>query len=252
MKLFKAFAACFSTYSRIPMPVIDLDSDDMKYAMIFFPFIGAFIGILEYLLYFICINKDLPKLFFSLISLAIPIMVTGGIHLDGFMDTMDAFSSYGDREKKLNIMKDPNTGAFAVIKVSLYFIVFVAFAMLVNEKGLLLFSMSFIISRVMSGVSVSTIKSAKSNGMLHSLKEKNSEKVVLFVLTIMGIISAGVLIINNILSGCVAVISMILFYFFYRNKCLKELDGITGDTSGFYLCMSELILVIIAGVVSLI
>ena len=37
----------------------------------------------------------------------IPVWVTGGIHLDGYADTCDALSSYGDREKKLEILKDP-------------------------------------------------------------------------------------------------------------------------------------------------
>ena len=44
-----------------------------------------------------------------------------GIHLDGYADTIDAISSYGDREKKLQILKDPHTGAFAVIGLCVYF-----------------------------------------------------------------------------------------------------------------------------------
>ena len=50
------------------------------------------------------------------------LLVTGGIHLDGFMDTTDARSSYGDREKKLAILKDSHVGAFAVIGCSFYLI----------------------------------------------------------------------------------------------------------------------------------
>lgn len=43
-----------------------------------------------------------------------PLLVTGGIHIDGFSDTMDALSSHAERQKKLEIMDDPHIGAFGV------------------------------------------------------------------------------------------------------------------------------------------
>ena len=45
----------------------------------------------------------------------VPVAITGGIHLDGYADTSDALSSYGDREKKLEILKD-NKEAFITIQ----------------------------------------------------------------------------------------------------------------------------------------
>ena len=53
-----------------------------------------------------------------------PVAVTGGIHLDGYADTSDALSSYGDREKKLEILKDSHCGAFAVIRLCSYFVAY--------------------------------------------------------------------------------------------------------------------------------
>ena len=47
--------------------------------------------------------------------MAIPLMITGGFHVDGFMDTMDAFHSYQEKEQKLNILKDSHIGAFAAV-----------------------------------------------------------------------------------------------------------------------------------------
>ena len=58
----------------------------------------------------------------------IPVWITGGIHLDGYADTCDALSSYGDREKKLEILKDPHCGAFAVIRLCSYFLAYFACA----------------------------------------------------------------------------------------------------------------------------
>ena len=52
----------------------------------------------------------------------LPVLVTGGIHMDGFLDTTDALSSWQPREKKLEILKDSHAGAFAIIMGCSYFV----------------------------------------------------------------------------------------------------------------------------------
>ena len=58
---------------------------------------------------------------FTVILLLISVFVTGGIHLDGLLDTADAMSSYQERERRLEILKDSHAGAFAVITCVVYF-----------------------------------------------------------------------------------------------------------------------------------
>lgn len=60
----------------------------------------------------------------ALVGAAVPLLVTGGIHMDGFLDTMDAVHSYGDRSRKLEILKDPHLGAFAVISFGVYMMLY--------------------------------------------------------------------------------------------------------------------------------
>lgn len=84
-----AFIA-FSMYSRIPMPMFEWKEEDMKYAMCFFPAIGMVIGAVFYGM-FLLLSWLLPGSFLAAgILLAVPIFITGGIHMDGFMDTCDA------------------------------------------------------------------------------------------------------------------------------------------------------------------
>ena len=96
----------FSMYSKIPMPNIDWKKENMKYAMCFFPLVGLVIGIIMaawmYLAKFLAIGSIL----FAGIATIIPVIITGGIHIDGFCDTVDARSSHQSREKKLEILKD--------------------------------------------------------------------------------------------------------------------------------------------------
>lgn len=242
MKIIKSFIACFSTYSRVPMPHVNLDSDDMKYALIFFPFIGAVIGLFEALFFMGCRYINVPVFVRTLIAAIIPVVITGGIHIDGFMDVMDAINSYGDRQRKLEIMKDPHAGAFAIINVGVFALCYIAFLYLINVYSIIPFCMSFVISRIMSGISVVTINSAKDSGMLHSVKMSSERKNVLGALVVIGIFDFGVTAHYSIFTAVCFLIICVSGYFIYKRKCIREFGGITGDTSGYYLCVMELLL----------
>ena len=124
MRFFGSLAVALSMYSKIPVPTVDWNEKNMKYAMCFFPAAGVVTGALEYAAGYAFLTwTDCGSLFFAAVMTMIPVLVTGGIHLDGYADTMDALSSYGDREKKLEILKDPHTGAFAVIWLCAYFLI---------------------------------------------------------------------------------------------------------------------------------
>jgi adenosylcobinamide-GDP ribazoletransferase len=45
--------------------------------------------------------------------------LTGGLHLDGLIDTFDGLFAHGDRERRLEVMRDPRAGAFGVVAVVL-------------------------------------------------------------------------------------------------------------------------------------
>ena len=127
MRLLYSLAIAISMYSRIPVPTVDWNEKNMKYAMCFFPVVGVITGLLQAGAgYLILEYTSFGKLFFAAVMTLIPVLVTGGIHLDGYADTIDALSSYGDREKKLQILKDPHTGAFAVIGLCVYFVAVLA------------------------------------------------------------------------------------------------------------------------------
>ena len=53
--------------------------------------------------------------FLAVILTVIPVFVTGGIHVDGLLDTSDALSSWQERTRRLEILKDSHAGAFAII-----------------------------------------------------------------------------------------------------------------------------------------
>ena len=157
----RAAIIAFSMYSRIPMPMFEWKEEDMKYAMCFFPAIGAVIGAVFFGMYLLLDRILTGKILAAGILLAVPLFITGGIHMDGFMDTCDARASYGDREKKLGILKDTHTGAFAVIFGGLYLILYAAACTELDEESALLTAIGFILSRALSGLSTATLDAGR-------------------------------------------------------------------------------------------
>ena len=258
----KSLIVAFSIYSKIPVPRFNWASDDMKYHLCFFPWVGAVIGAAEwgwFNLYFKVLtaqavaggNFASNNLFFALIAFVIPVLITGGFHLDGFLDTMDALHSYGDRQKKLEILKDPHVGAFAVISFSVYILLALAFLSLVKEKSLnLVISVcfSFYISRCLSGLSVLIFPKARSDGMLAT---ESKTKSSLFVIVILCIQLLAGLWAMSFLAGIKSLIpfaAILLCFLYYYSMSKKHFGGISGDLAGFYVCIAELTSLVSSGI----
>lgn len=79
---------------------------------VLFPWIGAVIGAILWGWFRLSALLGISTLAFILISAALPLIITGGFHVDGFMDTMDALHSYQPRERKLEILRIPTLELF--------------------------------------------------------------------------------------------------------------------------------------------
>ncbi len=241
---FQAFVIAFSMYSKIPMPRIEWDEKGMKYAMCFFPLIGLVEGLIFYLAGLFLIRSEVSELLFGCIMAVIPVLVTGGIHLDGFLDTMDGINSYADKEKRLEILKDSNSGAFAIIGGVVYFVLYVGFLSELQEEMLPLVSLSFCFSRALSGLSVITFPNARKKGLLKTFSDA-SEKLA--VSAAMIVYAACVLITACFLSFAgaqVLFIAGILTFLYHFWNCIHNFGGITGDLAGYFLQINELAVVI--------
>ena len=246
MKIIRRIAISFSIYSRIPMPRVEWKEDDMSSSLDFFPLVGLVIGVLEFLFNSPQASMFLNPLARVFISVLIPIAVTGGFHVDGFMDTSDALGSYGDKEKKLEILKDPHIGAFSVIALVKLLLAALASAsvILTSEKitlqTVLVCSLVFVISRCASGLTSIFFEKAKIIGMLQSEAGRRRKSTVM-LLVIQLILSSVTMLILDLRTAVAVICVLILFTIFYKMKTGKEFGGVTGDTAGFYLCMSEVL-----------
>lgn len=243
MKIIQSLVVGISMYSRIPMPKIEWNEDNMKYALCFFPLIGVIIGGEIYGIGRLLFSIESGGLLRGAVFTLFPILLTGGIHMDGFMDTMDAISSWGDREKRLAILKDSHTGAFAVLGMGCYLVWSVAVWSEVHLEMLGTLSGIFVISRAFSGFSVVTFPSARENGLARTFQDSAQKKVVQVAMSGYLILAACVMAWQNGSLAVAAILAGILTFVYYRHMALKTFGGITGDLAGYFLELAELFMV---------
>lgn len=111
----KAAAAAFQFLSRIPVRMhLDFTPELMQKSTVYYPIVGVCIGLILWVAAVVS-GFLLPALPASIVTLVVWVWLTGGLHLDGWMDSADALLSYRSRERMLEIMKDSRVGAMGVI-----------------------------------------------------------------------------------------------------------------------------------------
>ena len=253
MKFFNSIISAFAMYSRIPVPKIKWCEENRRYALGFFPLVGAVSGLMMVLWYFISDKLGINTVLFSAVCTAIPIVVTGGIHMDGFCDVIDAKSSYGNKEKRLEIMSDPHTGAFAVIYAAIYFLVQTGlFSEVRTLKTAVICGLIFVISRTLSGFAAVTLKNAKGNGTLYSFTEASHRKSVIAILAVIFAVCTLVILFISPVYGLAVIVVGFLTFFAYKRFAYKNFGGITGDLEGYFLQICEIAMLAAAVIIPLI
>jgi len=212
------------------------------------PFIGAIIGLLMYAVSLFMLNllntgTLLAAVFITLTS----IVLTGGLHLDGWADTNDAYFSYRDRKKRLEILDDPRLGAFGTMGLILIIIVKIALFNEILMQGyghIIPFIVIPFLVRITLNLYFTTTQAAKETGIAHFFKEKMDVKLVFYISLISGLlvlIGVGLLTSNLILPLIiVGVITVLLLL--YRSWSVKHFGGISGDLSGALIEGLEVVL----------
>ena len=173
-ELLRSCAIAFSTYSRIPMPMVEWNEKNMRHTLAFFPLVGAAVGAVFWGAGALCGLLDAGPILRAGVLTAVPALVTGGIHLDGYCDTVDALASHASREKKLVILKDSSAGAFAVIWCCVWFLAY--FSLLTEAKSLPTLAAGFVLSRALSARAIERLPSARA-GMGAALKSDRKSVV---------------------------------------------------------------------------
>lgn len=237
----KSLIIAFSMYSKIPMPHVQWDEEGMRYALCFLPVVGAVVGAVLWLVGRLLLYMGVGSLLFACVMTVIPVLVTGGIHLDGFLDTMDGINSFAPKEKRLEILKDPNCGAFGVIGGLVYFTLSVGLWSQAGEKALLPAALSCVLSRSLGALSVVCFPKAKKTGLAAEFGSKAAKKTAAAVLVLFALLSAGMLLFIQAAVGLAMLLGAALCFLYHYYNCRVNFDGITGDLAGFFIQLCELV-----------
>ena len=249
MAIFKSLISALSTYSKIPMPNIEYKENEGRFTMCFFPLVGLIIFGLEALLIYLGNMFKLSDLSLAIGFVIVPTLVTGGIHIDGFMDVCDALSSYRDKEKRLEILDDPHVGAFSIIKLLIIIGIWILAVLEMKREYLLIGGLGFIFARILSAFSVLVFKASKTKGMIVYVKNHASGicKYILvgeiMLTTVICILTYNVMILIPL---AISFIGLLI----YQHRVNIEFGGISGDTSGYFLVMTESIWMLVIMILS--
>ena len=241
MNFLYSLCAAFSMFSALPAPQVPWEKDKIRYMLVCLPFVGVVIGMAEYLWMILVDLLELGQALRAAGFTLIPIFLTGGIHLDGFMDTVDALKSHAAPEKKRAILKDPHTGAFAVIGLGCYLLAYFALWYDLGPGAVRLVAPMHVMSRSLSAVSGTLLPVRPGEGTLNFFRQAADRKAGIMAV-LWTILSAAILVVVNYLAGGVMALGAIVTLLLVRRMAMKQFEGISGDIAGFQLQVSELVM----------
>ena len=232
-----AYGMCRSMFCAIPSPWQGWDEDARPLMLLFLPLVGLEMGLYWAAAGWLCQFLGLPELVTGLVIAVLPYLLTGFIHLDGYMDVTDAVGSCRSLEKRREILKDSHVGAFAVIGCGL--LLLAAFAFASSGKGSTwVLCLVPVVSRCCSALAVTVLRPMSTSQYAGSFREGvHRGQVIALALMLMAALGAGFVLFGT---RAVVLLGALAGYGLALRKGFKSLEGMNGDISGYALTLSEL------------
>lgn len=250
MKTIKGLIMGIQFFTSIPIPyAVPMDREHIERAVRTMPILGLMQGAIYAGLLYLLLQwtplSPLASAFFLWLAL---IVVTGGIHLDGWMDTSDAFFSYRDKEKRLEIMKDPRMGAFGVLSVlvllSARFLFIYEIVLHAADTVYMWIMLIPFLSKSAAGVLMIKVRAAKEEGLGTMFKQAAGRWTLWFYPLYIAIVLALYWLAQpDALAGAAILVLMTgCVLFIAAKKSVKWFGGITGDVLGASIEGVEIVL----------
>lgn len=235
----KSLLLMITFFTRLPVRYnYEYDDKDLIKGIKLFPVIGLIIGILIYIPTLLSSYIHKPILVIAI--WIIYIWITGGLHIDGLADTFDGVFSNRDRNRMLEIMKDSRIGTFGVLGIIILIIVNIVLSNYVDYRVFILVP---IIGRSSALLSASISEYARREGGMGAAFIENCDvKEAAIGITFSFIVASAILAVNTLLSILITYIIVIMLTNYIKGK----LGGMTGDTMGFIIELSQTFFILFA------
>lgn len=234
-RLFRALFMCLGMFTALPVVYRPWDEALRPLMIACLPVVGLVLGGLWLAAGAILRALSVAPALAAAVLLILPILMTGGIHLDGYMDTADAVLSWRPLEKRLEILKDPHTGSFSVIALACLLLAGygAALAMLQSGRGLLPLLFIPAVSRACSAFCVSRLKPLSHSEYAGKTDGAGAVSGAIFAILCVSLSAfAG-------WHGVVSCLSVVAGYALTMRKAYGTLGGFSGDLAGCALSVGE-------------
>ncbi len=210
----------------------------------YFPAVGAVLGLICAGVV-VAVNQLCLPLFTGAIGFATLIILTGGIHCDGLMDSADGLFSGREREKILLIMKDSRAGSFGVVAMILVAVLEVStlteLARLSTWWLCAAIYSAPIIARLMMVVTIGAFPYARADGMGKAFAKFTTRRTILFaagetLLLLLPLVVSEMF----FLSAAVASVVALIVAWKFASFSTEKIGGVTGDIYGAITTLAEL------------
>ena len=238
--LWTAVVSAFSTFSVLPAPRIEWNEYSLKNVLASLPLVGVVIGGVLCLYYWLSGLLQLPAILSAVVLTILPVALSGGIHMDGYADMTDALSSHAAPEKKRAILKDPHCGAFAVIAVGCYLLLYFGLcaALPLDWKTIGLIGITHVLSRAVGSL-LSLLPSGSESGMQRAFRDSASKGSVWVLLAWVVLSLGGAAALSPVAAGAMLLAGGLVFLYI-RHTAKKQFGGMSGDLAGAGITLSAI------------
>ncbi|ATP39530.1 adenosylcobinamide-GDP ribazoletransferase [Solibacillus sp. R5-41] len=246
------FLLAWQFFSAIPVKrQLTMNDKTVTWMYAFLPIIGLIMGgMYATTAYVLFTYSNISPLLLTIVLVVGMIVVTGGLHLDGWIDMSDAYFSYGDKEKRLAILDDPRTGAFGVISVICLLLLKIGFIYEAIVQGAFAIIPFLTYIPFLARIGVLTVflttETSKQTGLAAYFKGVIWKKQlsISVVLLCVGYIVICIVLANY--SMVILIIAMLLGVLLYRKWIIKNFGGVSGDLLGAHCEGMEVLLWLVA------
>ena len=232
-RFWNAFCMCYGMFTALPCPHRPWDEGARDMMLVCLPIVGALLGLLWAALGALGMAWLAPPLRAALIA-ALPWLLTGFIHLDGYMDTCDAILSWRPLEQRLRILKDVHTGAFAVVGLGLLMMFSYAAASALDWSDLRALLFVPVVSRCGSAFCVLTLKPIGHSEYANTAG-KSAQRIAVAAMWLVALAACAIW----LRALALALVFETAIYAAAMAWACRTLEGVSGDLAGFALSISE-------------
>ena len=228
-----ALGMCQSMFCALPFPWHGWEEKARDRMLLCLPVIGLEIGLIWWAVGKLAFALELPPFLQAAVLCTVPYLLTGFMHLDGFMDVTDAVRSYRNLERRREILKDSHVGSFAVIGVVLLILLqFAACREISSPDCLDVLPLIPMVSRCCSVLAINCLPPMET-----SQYAKRKSHWILPLTLLAAAIGCGFW--KGIYVGAVLA-AVAVGFLLALARAFRSLKGMNGDISGYCISLGEL------------